>query len=105
MKTKEQTPVTKEEYLKWDSVSTFLQYSSLAFLFVGVVILENMPKELAKVSVLYFAGFMFVYSTVSFIVTCISNKKTSIYLRSEHEAMNARHDKLIEAMKNGKGNK
>ena len=99
MKNKEAAPVTKEEYLKWANTTSFLQYSSLAFLLVGVFILENMSKEEAKANVWYFAGFMFVYATASFIVGNISGKKTSKYLRDEHEAIKARHEKLLKAIK------
>lgn len=89
----------KELDQKWNGWADFLQYSSLAGLFVMIFILEAVGKETAKTIVWYLAGFMFIYATVAFVVARIALKHRMRYLNAEGGRVSSLFDEAIEKVK------
>lgn len=89
----------REVEQKWNGWADFLQYSSLAGLFIMIFILEALPKEQAKVVVWYLAGFLFVYATVAFFVARIALKHRMRYLNAEGKRVSNLMGEAIERVK------
>lgn len=84
---------------KWEGWATFLQFSSIAGLFVMIFILENVSKETARTLVWYLAAFLFVYGTVAFFVARIALKHKMAYLNAEGRRVGTLLDDAIEKVK------
>lgn len=84
---------------KWEGWATFLQFSSIAGLFVMIFILESLSKEQARVVVWYLAAFLFVYGTVAFFVARIALKHKMRYLNAEGKRVSNLMDEAIEKVK------
>lgn len=84
--------VTRGEMQKWQGITDFLQYSSLAGLFLMIFILEAVGKETAKNIVWYLAGAMFIYATVGFLVGRKSIKLTSAYFKQDFERIKSKYN-------------
>lgn len=84
--------VTQDEMQRWQSITDFLQYSSLAGLFGMIFVLESVSKETARTVVWYLAGFMFVYATIAFIAGRKSCKLTSDYFKQDLERIKSKYN-------------
>jgi len=91
--------VTKEEAQKWDRIVTTLQFGSIFALFPAIIILNAVPKADARVVVWWLVIPIGIVATIAFILSHISNRKMSTYLRQEFEAMQKRHNKMLEKFK------
>ena len=66
---------------RWRKLADTLQYTLLAYLFIGLVILETLSKENARVAVWYFAGIMIVLLVICFLVDMKAFKLEKQYFR------------------------
>lgn len=87
---------------KWNGWADFLQFSSIAGLFVMIFILEAVGKETAKKIVIPMAVFLFLYATVAFIVATKALKHRMRYLNAEGDRVGALLDDAITKVKKGK---
>lgn len=86
---------------KWNGWADFLQFSSIAGLFVMIFILEAVGKETAKQIVWYLAGFLFIYATVAFFVGRKALKHRMVYLNAEGDRVGMLVDDAITKVKKG----
>lgn len=87
--------VTEQEYKKWEAWADVLRFGSIAALFPTIFFLDAMEKAQAKQAVWWLVIPIFIVGTIGFVVGNVANKKTVAYLRQRHEAMKARHDKML----------
>jgi hypothetical protein len=87
---------------KWNGWADFLQFSSIAGLFIMIFILEAVGKETAKQIVWYLAGFLFLYATVAFIVGMKALKHRMTYWNAESARVGTLLDDSITKVKKGK---
>lgn len=80
---------------KWNGWADFLQFSSLAGLFMMMFVLEALPKETARVVVWYLAGLLFMYATAAFLVARVALKHRMRYLNAEGKRVGGLIDKAI----------
>lgn len=97
-------PIYRHEDLKavsqkWEGWATFLQFSSIAGLFVMIFILESVSKETARELVWYLAGALFLYGTVAFLVARVAHKHTMKYMNAEHKRVSEFTDEAIAKVK------
>lgn len=69
---------------KWCGWRDFLQYSTMGYLVLMIIILEAVGKETARSLVWYLAAFGFLYATFVFFYSRIANKHEMAYLNAEH---------------------
>jgi len=84
---------------KWSSWGDFLQFSSIFGLLGIVLILGALPKETAKVAVVYLAPFLFIYATIAFWVATKAAKHRMVYLKAERTRVSSLLDKAIKQLK------
>lgn len=85
---------------KWEGWANLFQFGSLAGLFMMMFILEALSKEQAKVVVWYLAGFLFVTSTIGFVLGRKALPKRMAYLNREHERVSELSEDAISRLGN-----
>lgn len=89
----------REVEQRWNGWADFLQFSSLAGLFVMIFILEAVGKETAKKIVIPMAIILFIYATVAFFVARIALKHRMKYLNAEGKRVGEFLDEAIDKVK------
>ncbi len=89
----------REVEQKWNNWADFLQFSSIAWLFVMIFILESVSKETARTLVWWLAAFGFIYGTIAFLVARVALKHRMAYLNAEGKRVGEFLDEAIDKVK------